>query len=62
MSMIRKERFRNRVGVWDFYKGILMIYIVIAHTLNSWEVYEGAVSFEAVFYKTSGLAMVSFFY
>ena len=57
MKIIRTEPFKNRIGLWDFYKGLLMIYVVVAHAWSNWIPFEEAVLFN----RTSAAAMGCFF-
>lgn len=36
MNWIRKQPFKNRIGLFDFYKGILIILIIPYHIWNLW--------------------------
>lgn len=60
MDWIRKTPFKNQLGFFDFYKGILMICIPVLHILNLWKASEGAWDASTLISKTS-VVVVSFF-
>lgn len=60
MNWIRKTPFKNQLGFFDFYKGILMICIPVLHILNLWKDSNGAWDASTLISKTS-VIVVSFF-
>lgn len=60
MNWIRKTPFKNQLGFFDFYKGILMICIPVLHILNLWKSSKGAWDCSTLLSKTS-VVVVSFF-
>ena len=60
MKLIRKTPFKNRLGLFDFYKGTLMILIVVFHHGNLWMAEVKDVNPSFIILKAS-VVMASFF-